>query len=145
MRRVILSASIVVAAAAVAPVAAAQGPGYIGAAKCKMCHKVQHDSWSTTRHARATETAKASTKWSFEASCLSCHATDADANLAGVQCEACHGPGASYKSLSIMKDRDKAVAAGLVIPTQATCDRCHDGKDHHVKQAFTRDVHAHKN
>ena len=29
-----------------------------------------------------------------------------------------------------MKDRDAAIANGLVIPTQATCDSCHVGDDH---------------
>ena len=43
-----------------------------------------------------------------------------------------------------MKDREKAKAAGLVIPSQETCDGCHDDLDHHKKQAFTKDVHAHK-
>lgn len=118
---------------------------YIGAEKCKMCHKVQYDSWLTTRHAKATETAKASTKWKFDASCLSCHATNKDEALSGVQCEACHGPGSDYKTMSIMKDREKAVANGLIIPTQETCNSCHDGKDHHKPVKFDRQVvHAHK-
>jgi len=131
-------------AIAAAPLAQAQH-SYVGAEKCKMCHKVQYDSWLTTKHAKATETAKASTKWKFEASCLSCHATNKDERLAGVQCEACHGPGSDYKAMSIMKDRAKAIAAGLIIPTQATCDSCHDGKDHHKKVAFDPNlVHAHK-
>jgi hypothetical protein len=43
-----------------------------------------------------------------------------------------------------MKDVAKAKAAGLMIPTQETCNGCHDGKDHHKKQAFTKDVHEHK-
>jgi len=119
---------------------------YVGAEKCKICHKVQYDSWLETKHAKATETAKRSTKWKFDASCLSCHATNKDEKLAGVQCEACHGPGSHYKAMSIMKDRQKAIANGLVIPTQATCDSCHDGEDHHKKVTFDRNVvHAHKN
>lgn len=118
---------------------------YIGAEKCKMCHKVQYDSWLTTKHAKATETAKASTKWKFDPSCLSCHATNKDEALAGVQCEACHGPGSDYKTMSIMKDRAKAIANGLIIPTQETCNTCHDGKDHHKPVKFDREVvHAHK-
>jgi len=118
---------------------------YVGADKCKICHKLQYDSWLATKHAKATEDAKSSTKWKFDASCLSCHATNKDETLAGVQCEACHGPGSDYKAMSIMKDREKAVANGLIIPTQATCDSCHDGKDHHKKVTFDRNVvHAHK-
>jgi hypothetical protein len=61
-----------------------------------------------------------------------------------VQCEVCHGPGSDYKALSVMKDVEKAKAAGLIIPTQDACNTCHDGKDHHKKMVFTKDVHAHK-
>jgi hypothetical protein len=106
---------------------------YIGAEKCKMCHKVQHGSWLETKHAKATETAKASTERTFEDSCLQCHATNADEAMAGVQCEMCHGAGADYKKMSIMKDPEQAKAAGLVIPSQETCDGCHDGEDHRKK------------
>ncbi len=111
----------------------AQDHSYEGADKCKMCHKQQHASWLETTHAKATEAAKASTERKFEASCLGCHATNADENLPGVQCEACHGPGSDYKKMSIMKDKDMAIANGLVIPTQATCDKCHTGADHSKK------------
>ena len=46
--------------------------------------------------------------------------------LTGVQCEACHGPGSEYKSMSIMKDREKAMANGLLIPDEKTCFKCHN-------------------
>jgi RecJ-like exonuclease len=144
MKRTVLVAAVVVAIIGLSVVAANAAPTYIGADKCKMCHKLQYDSWAQTKHAKATESAKASKEWKFEAACLTCHATNKDEAMAGVQCEACHGPGSDYKTLSVMKDVAKAKAAGLVLPTQATCDGCHDGKDHHKKQAFTRDVHAHK-
>ena len=110
--------------------AQAQDHAYVGAAKCKMCHKVQHASWETTSHAKATEDAKASTDREFSADCLKCHATNASEDFAGVQCEACHGAGADFKKMSIMKDQEKAIANGLVIPTQGTCDVCHVGDDH---------------
>ncbi|MEE4273850.1 MAG: multiheme c-type cytochrome [Thermoanaerobaculales bacterium] len=103
---------------------------YVGAEKCKMCHKVQYGSWVETTHAKSTEVAKASTDPAFEDKCLGCHATNSDEALAGVQCEACHGAGADFKKMSIMKDRDAAVANGLVIPTQATCDGCHKDDGH---------------
>lgn len=111
----------------------AQDHAYVGAEKCKMCHKVQYASWLETTHAKATEAAKASTERTFEASCLKCHATNADEAMAGVQCEACHGPGADYKKMSVMKDKDMAIANGLVIPTQETCNGCHTGEDHAKK------------
>lgn len=144
MARVLESVALVVVVASATAGYAQRS--FIGAEKCKMCHKLQYDSWLATRHAKATETAKASTRWTFEASCLACHATNNDEKLPGVQCEACHGPGSDYRAMSIMKDRQKAIANGLIIPTQETCNGCHDGKDHHTPVKFDRQVvHAHKN
>jgi len=113
--------------------AQAQDHEYVGADKCKMCHKVQFASWENTVHAKATDAAKASTDREFSADCLKCHATNASEELAGVQCEACHGPGNDYKKMSIMKDVEAAKANGLIIPTQETCDGCHTGDDHSKK------------
>jgi len=106
---------------------------YVGADKCKMCHKVQYSSWETTTHAKATEAAKASTERTFAPDCLKCHATNASEDFPGVQCESCHGAGGDYKKMSIMKDLEAAKANGLVIPTQETCDGCHTGEDHAKK------------
>ena len=103
---------------------------YVGATKCKMCHKVQFASWETTSHAKATDAAKASTDREFSADCLKCHATNASEDMPGVQCEACHGAGADFKKMSIMKDVEAAKANGLVIPSQDTCNGCHTGDDH---------------
>lgn len=81
-----------------------------------------------------------------EAKCLTCHATahgvPAEKVVApkpgkkgfvledGVQCEDCHGPGSLYKSSRVMKDRDASIAAGMIVPDEKTCARCHSGKDH---------------
>jgi len=46
----------------------------------------------------------------------------------GVQCEACHGPGSDYKAISVMKDKAAAVAAGLIIPDEAMCKKCHNAE-----------------
>ena len=79
----------------------------------------------------ALDDAKASTDPAYDAAkCTKCHATNNDEAMAGVQCEACHGGGADFKKMSIMKDREAAVANGLVIPTQATCDGCHKDDGH---------------
>ncbi|MGE5236598.1 MAG: multiheme c-type cytochrome [Acidobacteriota bacterium] len=146
MKRTFLVGGLVLAVVAMWAGLATAEPTYIGAEKCKMCHKLQYDSWAQTKHAKATEDAKNAKDRKFEAACLTCHATNKSEAMAGVQCEACHGPGSEYKSISIMKDKAKAIAAGLVIPTQATCNGCHDGKDHHKEIKFDRNiVHAHKN
>ena len=150
MRKQTLWIAIVLAVVAVSFSAQAQDHGYVGATKCKMCHKVQFASWEQTVHAKATEAAKASTDREYSADCLKCHATNASEELAGVQCEACHGPGNDYKKMSIMKDLEASKANGLVIPTQETCDSCHTGDDHSKKVVFAdnadnRDaIHEHK-
>lgn len=106
-------------------------PGYIGVAKCKMCHKVQNASWEKTPHAGAMDPLEGDDATNAE--CLACHATGGSADLPGVQCEACHGPGSDYKSLKVMKDRDASLAAGLLLPDQAACEGCHTGAPHEQK------------
>lgn len=128
-----LGIAVLAAVVMVGVYASAQDHAYVGGDKCKMCHKVQYASWETTTHAKATENAKACTERTYDATCLKCHATNSDEAMAGVQCEACHGPGNDYRKMSIMKDQAAAVANGLVIPTQATCDGCHTGVDHAKK------------
>jgi len=134
-RTAVVATAITVAVAA--GWALAQEHAYVGADKCKMCHKVQYNSWLETTHAKSLEVAKASTDPAFDSSCLSCHATGGDEALGGVQCEACHGPGSDYKKMSVMKDREAAIANGLVIPTQATCDGCHKDDGHSMAVSYT--------
>ena len=131
MRKATIICALGLAVVALAALNVSAGDhAYVGAEKCKMCHKVQYNSWLETSHAKALDDAKGSTDPAFEAKCLDCHATNSDESLAGVQCEACHGAGADFKKMSIMKDRDTAVANGLQVPTQATCDGCHMDNDH---------------
>lgn len=120
----------------------AEGEMFVGASKCKMCHMPQHKTWMESSHAKAFEVLKPEDQKNAE--CLSCHTTGQGqaaaegADLKGVQCEACHGPGSEYKSMKIMSkkayaaDRDAAhkaaVAAGLLIPDEGTCTKCHNEK-----------------
>jgi hypothetical protein len=106
------------------------GPDYIGADKCKMCHKVEHSSWLETGHAKAFDKLEGDNQ--SKAECLKCHAVAGRADLPGVQCESCHGPGSEYKSMKVMKDHDAAVAAGLIVPDEALCKSCHEGAPHDV-------------
>ena len=127
---------------------------YIGASKCKTCHKKeligdQYGKWEKAGHANAFKTllgekaiavAKEkgiSGKPSEAAECLKCHATAATLgpndvekkpldNKDGVQCESCHGPGSGYKKKKIMADHEKSLAAGLIVPDEKTCAKCHN-------------------
>ena len=113
-------------------IASAADNTYIGVAKCgKICHKVEYASWQKLAHANAFDTLKPEEQGKAE--CLKCHATGGNAEMPGVQCEACHGPGSAYKSMKIMKDKDAASAAGLQIPNEATCVACHTGAPHDQK------------
>ncbi len=67
--------------------------------------------------------------------CLKCHSTyhaiDQDLNLSltdkeGVSCESCHGPGSKYKAMNIMKDQALSIKNGMIVPTKATCEGCHN-------------------
>jgi len=112
---------------------------YIGAKKCKSCHKSdesgnQYGAWEHARHSKAFETL-ASDK-ALEAGktlgiaepqkadeCLKCHTTafGADAKLIkkgfkadmGVQCESCHGPGEQH-----MKTRFAAASGDVEVPIE---------------------------
>ena len=132
----------------------AQEAKYIGSAKCaRMCHKgerkgKQWELWQSRKHAGAFETlgtdeskAIAKKKGITEDpqkadQCLRCHVTAFGVKKElveptctydeGVGCEACHGPGSRYRKLSVMKDHEKAIAAGLVEQNEAVCTRCHN-------------------
>ncbi|MFQ5797192.1 MAG: cytochrome c family protein [Bacteroidota bacterium] len=128
---------------------------YVGIKLCAPCHRTakqgkQMDIWQKTKHAEAyaiLDSAEAKeiakkiglTKPPVEsAECLKCHAPQHDVdpklfmktfNLQdGVQCETCHGPGSEYKSLRVMKDRKKAIAAGMVLASSdsSLCQKCHN-------------------
>ena len=129
---------------------------YVGVDACKGCHKTkksgdQFGIWSAGPHKKAFDTlaseesAAIAKKMGLKTSaqgapeCLICHATAfgvkpdlvAKEPLSmenGVSCEGCHGAGSLYKKLSIMKDREKAVAAGLVEIDAASCTGCHNEK-----------------
>jgi hypothetical protein len=89
----------------------------VGVTKCKMCHKVEYDSWAKSKHATAEPKA---------------------------ECETCHGNGGDYWKMSVMKDLAKAEAAGLIAkPQKAGCTaKCH--KPAEFKDEMLTQVHAKK-
>ncbi len=90
------------------------GLSRVGPEKCKLCHKLQYNSWVASAHA---------------------------ARKPPLECESCHGNGSEYATLSIMKDIEKARAAGLVIPEESFCRTCHTTK---WQDDMLQRVHAHK-
>jgi len=138
----ILIGGAAIVAALTAGVTLAADAQYVGQTKCKVCHMNEHKVWAASKHANAFNVLKPEDQAKPE--CLSCHTTGqgktaaAGADLKGVQCESCHGPGSAYKAVDIMSkskyaaDRTaahaKAVAAGLAVPDEATCKTCHNEK-----------------
>jgi hypothetical protein len=143
---VVLAGALVLAEDQPAPPPEAKKHAYVGSKACKFCHTGEKkgkmwEIWSESKHAQALaalDSAKGETK---NPKCLKCHTTgygaggyDAEGmavlatpeGLGAVGCEACHGPGSDYKSLSVMRDRQAAIAAGLVIPNETTCTGCHN-------------------
>lgn len=138
----------------------AQEHAYVGAQKCAMCHKSeaqgrQFSIWQDSRHAKsyevlaspkAAEAAKSMnvSKPAEDPQCLKCHAPLADKapelKAEGVSCEVCHGPGADYRKLNIMKDKAEAVKNGLILygsadAIKAQCLKCHENP-HGIKFDF---------
>lgn len=104
---------------------------YIGAKKCKICHKKDgtYESWLTTKHATAWD--ELTDEQKKDENFIKFYTTGTDKKgelLTGIQCEACHGPGSDYKKKSVMEDREAAIANGLIIPDKETCTGCHNDK-----------------
>ena len=125
-------------------------PTYVGAGKCKECHRTnsqgrQYPIWESSKHAQAYKSVKEETDKQAAASgitpapepspeCLKCHAPQAEKapELAaeGVTCEVCHGPGSNFKKLNVMMNHDESVKNGLVAYASADavktfCLTCH--------------------
>ena len=153
MRRIVLLSAAVLVVGVCSVSRAEAEPKYISVKKCSMCHRSdakgnQYKQWLSTKHANAykslaTQAAAGAAKAAGvsgnpqeAAKCLKCHVTGYGLDGAlfesgfskedGVQCEAWHGAGSDYKAMGTMKDKEKAIAAGLIIPTQAVCVKCHN-------------------
>jgi hypothetical protein len=140
---------------------------YVGVKTCSMCHKVQFAVWEKSKHAEAMKTlsspkaaeiakTKGLKKSAAESEeCLSCHiinakAADVDKNFdakQGVQCETCHSAGSAYKVMSTMKDKAKAITAGLTefkdeASIEKFCKKCHNEKSPTFKEFKFKDSWA---
>ncbi|MGE3842945.1 MAG: multiheme c-type cytochrome [Vicinamibacterales bacterium] len=123
------------------PTAAPPQPGFVWAEACKSCHAEQFEAWSKTKHARALERLSHEERQA-ESRCVGCHitglktplASDGQVVNAGVQCEACHGPG---------RDHVEAATAGrapdarmVATPAERTCTGCHSEASPHFRGFF---------
>ncbi len=102
---------------------------YLGWKGCQGCHEKPVGGWQKTKHAGAYESLKKSNQESLP-ECLRCHVTgyeetggfidfDLTPELAGVQCEECHGPG---KEHAANPGKAGTIAAR---PGEDKCRKCH--------------------
>ena len=156
--------------------AGAEGHSYVGARKCKACHLKEYNSWAETKMAKSFDDlrpgdrveAKTTAKldpnkdYTTDATCLACHTTGygkpggfvdmaTTPDLAGVQCEMCHGPGGTFiqkEHMSLQnKEYKKAelVKVGLVGQiTKAQCEGCHNAKSPFVGKDYVFDFEKRK-
>lgn len=128
---------------------AAEGPtevAFVGPPSCATCHKGAVEIWENSAHARASRTLHEA-GFSTPA-CLPCHTTgyrrpggfvneEATPDLAGVGCEACHGPGANHilsraPVTAQLRGRTAPVTAEqgrLRVPVEVDCRACHDAEN----------------
>jgi len=122
---------------------------YIGVQKCASCHFEKYQDWrkQQDKHAKAFEILPA--KYQEDPACLKCHATGfgeatgfhtaADTKLAGITCEACHGPGSAHAEIAkpfankkqLAPEQDKIVRDSIykMLP-QNVCVSCHANRSH---------------
>lgn len=128
---------VLLAAVALALAGGARAADTVGPETCKACHPAAYEAWRVSPHARARDTLPERSRG--DKRCLSCHAPDVEAGIAGVSCEACHGPGRAYSAPYVMRDPELARAVGLADPGERTCAGCHtDSTPSLVKFEYAR-------
>lgn len=99
---------------------------FVGAERCGACHEKEYQHWKRSGHASAL--ARLSKVQQQDATCRSCHTmvpNSDDPELAGVQCESCHGAGRLYEPEYVMRDEKLADLLGLKKVEATTCAPCH--------------------
>ena len=122
---------------------------FIGVNKCSSCHFDKFSDWKKQqdKHAKAFDILPAASK--TDPNCLSCHSTGfgqasgfktvADKALAGVTCEACHGPGSKHEEIakpfatkkqkSAEEEKIARDSIYLMLP-ENVCVTCHSARAH---------------
>lgn len=104
---------------------------YLGSGWCGSCHGAIEKNWKESRHAHAIASLERKNR-ADDPECLVCHVTglgdgeafggfvamEVNAKMAGVQCEACHGPGGKHAQ-SPYRVKMKPV-------TEQNCLDCHN-------------------
>ena len=136
----------------------APGATFAGGATCRDCHPGTYLKWSTTKHAKAFQALLDDSKpnTASDAECITCHTTGFEYNsgwksaeetpqLAGNQCENCHGPASRH-----IADPDNAEFRKLLhldaqqAEQNRLCLNCHDednSREFEFKKYYGQIVH----
>lgn len=116
---------------------------YIGVRKCKLCHPLQHRTWKKNqeKHIKAfaafdTLPAPYKDTAKKDPNCIRCHVTgygkpggfksiEETPKMAGVQCEACHGPGSAHKDIAFDDPDDAEAIRASINRVPTNCADCH--------------------
>ncbi len=120
---------------------------FAGAETCTTCHPEMHANWSETAHAEALESLKAIGQGENEV-CLACHTAGfgqeggfvdeaTTPELAGVQCENCHGPAAEHAS----NPGDESLRPTVNLAA-SLCGECHTDAHHPTFDEWQLSKHA---
>ena len=119
---------------------------FVGADTCMPCHSGMHTDWAGTAHATALETLEAIGQGE-NGECLGCHTVgfndDGFVNrtdtpeLAGVQCENCHGPAADHAA----DPGDLALRPAVDLSAEL-CGTCHTDAHHPTFDEWQLSKHA---
>ncbi len=156
------------------PPATADAASYVGAKKCRACHMKEYEGWSKTKMASSFDLLKPgvraenkkkmnqdpTTDYTHDAKCLPCHTTgygkpggfssiETTPDLAGVQCESCHGPGGNVLKVMTIQNksykRSEVLQAGLELTNENTCKgQCHNSKSPMIGANYVFDYNARK-
>jgi hypothetical protein len=124
-------------------------PQYAGSQTCAECHQGIHDAEMNTPHAGAfTNALFAAEGGQTNRSCLPCHTVgyglptgfvsqSKTPQLAGVQCENCHGPAANHAA-----NPDDPVARPRIELAATVCGGCHTTSQHPTYDEWKTSDHA---
>ncbi len=117
---------------------------YVGAQACAMCHPSVHQQYTNTAHAKAYQTLK-NIGMHNNSRCLSCHTVGYNSggfvnesttpNLAGVQCENCHGPGGQHLT-------NPVAIRPIITQSAMMCGGCHTDAHHPTYDEWTESGHS---
>lgn len=125
-----------------------QQKAFVGASACLDCHENAHTAWAATAHSRAWSSLT-SIGQETNTQCIPCHtvgfgepdgfvSAEATPELAGVQCENCHGPSGAH----VRNPSDEALRPPIDLSAETSCGVCHNDVHHPTFDEWGLSKHA---